>query len=96
MTKLMFDKSGMFLEEIEDEEIIRTELPVKHISSMNIKEINPKGYINVDLTLMTDEIDINYSSISEYRKAKDEESRDKLRQEPHNIFYTIFKAIFHK
>ena len=81
MTRLVFSPTGMFIEEITDLETIKTELPIKHISNLNIKNINPKGYIDVEVTLMIDEIDVEYSTVSKRRIKAKEELRDKLGQE---------------
>lgn len=78
MTRLIFSPIGMFIEEITDSETVRKELPLKYISSLNIKNINPKGHIDVEVTLMVDEIDVEYSTVSERRIKAKEESRNKL------------------
>ena len=75
MTKLILEKSGLLvLEDHFDGKVSRTVLPSRVIHSVDIKNINPVGQIEVALIIKADEIDAKYSNhISR--------SRNELREE---------------
>lgn len=63
MTKLILEKSGLLvLEDHFDGEVSQTILPSRVIHSLDIKNINPVGQIEVALIIKVDEIDAKYSN----------------------------------
>lgn len=80
MTKLVFTPLDMYIQEEDGEEVKRIELPKKLITDMNIKNINPTGTINVEITLAVDEIDVEYSAIYKRRVEMRKRLRDELGQ----------------
>lgn len=80
MTRLVFTPLDMYIQEEDGTEMKRIELPKKLITDMNIKDINPTGTINVELTLAVDEIDVEYSSILQRRVIARKKLRDELGQ----------------
>ncbi len=70
----------MYIQEEDGEEVKRIELPKKLITDMNIKDINPTGTINVEITLAVDEIDVEYSSVFKRRVEMRKKLRDELGQ----------------
>lgn len=80
MTRLVFTPLDMYIQEEDGEEVKRIELPKKLITDMNIKDINPTGTINVEITLAVDEIDVEYSSVFKRRVEMRKKLRDELGQ----------------
>ena len=63
MTKLILEKSGLLvLEDHFNGEVSQTILPSRVIHSVDIKNINPVGQIEVALIIKVDEIDAKYSN----------------------------------
>ena len=81
MIKFILTPLEMFIEEETETGPKRINLPEKLVSSLNIKNINPKEQIKVELTLIVDEIDVEYSSVYERRKRARDKLRNELRQE---------------
>ena len=72
MEKLVVEKSGrVFLESEFCGEVTMKELPAKDVESIEIKNINPNGPIEVALVLTVDEIDVKYARRLARRRIKE-------------------------
>ena len=81
MRKMILTPAGqLFIEETIDDKVTRTELFVKDITNVEVKNINPTGPIEVNLTHIVDEIDFQYTTSSKKRREYREKLRNELRE----------------